>query len=150
MGTRQGLVKKEMTLAHPRTGNKRNDIYRTWMCISMTFLEPHRHVGLGCVCVCVLSHASRRERVPPGGCTHGPVIISTGRSQEMHFTRSNSFLGDTQWLAVAPQPGSVRPLPPGAVLRGGCRSVSTSGPELPSTSYTHWPGPTLLSFAGPC
>lgn len=35
-------------------------------------------------------------RVPSGGNTHGPVIISTGRSQEMHFTLSNNFLEDKE------------------------------------------------------
>lgn len=36
------------------------------------------------------------RRVPPGGGTHGPVIIFTGRSQKMHFTRSKSFLEDKE------------------------------------------------------
>lgn len=90
---------------------------------------------------------SRKQRAPPGGCTHGPVIISTGRSQEMHFTRSNSFLEDIQSSALAPQPGPVRPLLPQTMLGGGCRSVCASGPGLPPTSYAHWPGPAQLSCA---
>lgn len=51
------------------------------------------------VCLCLSSAEQSHDvyrRAPPGGGTHGPVIISTGRSQEMHFTRSNSFLEDKQ------------------------------------------------------
>lgn len=73
------------------------------------FLEHCRHIE----CVCVSFCLSKRERAgtdAPGDCTHGPVIISTGRSQEMHFTRSNSFLEDIHSSAVAPQSGLGLPL----------------------------------------
>lgn len=56
---------------------------------------------------------------PPRGGTHGPVISSTCRSQEMHFTCSNSFLEDRR---------------PSAVARWG--RVCSPGSGLPSTPYS--------------
>ena len=81
--------------------------------------------------------------------THGLVIISTGRSQEMHFTRSNSFLEDTPLRQPSPWLGPVRPPLPRAVLGGGCRSVRASGPGLPPRSHSFWPGLAQLSSTGP-
>lgn len=46
---------------------------------------------------------------PPGGGTHGPVISSTCRSQEMHFTRSNSFLEDRRPSAAGSVGAGLRP-----------------------------------------
>ena len=81
--------------------------------------------------------------------THGLVIISMGRSQEMHFTRSNSFLEDTLLCQPLPQLGPMRPCPPQAVLGGGCRSIHASGPGLPPRAHYHWPGLAQLNSSGP-
>lgn len=51
----------------------------------------HREQSRVTVCV-----GEDSRGAPSGGGTHGPVIISTGRSQEIHFTRSNSFLEDKE------------------------------------------------------
>lgn len=67
------------------------------------------------VCLSVCSEERGRAQMAPGGCTYGPVIISTGRSQEMHFTRSNSFLEDIHSSAVAPQSGLQAVPFPGSV-----------------------------------
>lgn len=45
---------------------------------------------------CTVCWILKTWRAPSGGGTHGPVIISTGLSQEMHFTLSNNFLEDKE------------------------------------------------------
>ncbi|EGW05590.1 hypothetical protein I79_013688 [Cricetulus griseus] len=48
------------------------------------------------MCLRSVEQTRQTRRAPSGGGTHGPVIISIFRSQEMHFTRSNSFLEDKE------------------------------------------------------
>ena len=81
----------------------------------------------------------------PGG-THGLVIISTGRWQEMHFTCSNSFLEDTQLRQLLRQARPCKATPaPGSACAGGCKSIYASGSGLPPHPTPAGPAPALSS-----
>lgn len=111
------------------------------------FLEHCRHIE----CVCVSFCLSRRERAgtdsPLGDGTHGPVIISTGRSQEMHFTRSNSFLEDIHSSTVAPSQTWGCPFPRQCL--GRLQVCMPQGWDFSSHPTSVGSGPAQLGCADP-
>lgn len=81
----------------------------------------------------------------PGG-THGQVIMFTGRWPEIDFTRSNSFLEDTQLRQLLRQTRPYEATPvPGSACSGSCRSICASGPGLPPHPTPTGPAPALSS-----